>query len=222
MFEGCPVDHDVDDDLATGDVGPGGGPEHADERIETALCRGALHERPVHLLTVALHTVGPFLLPLVLGETIEDLPHLHSVGDTAHRVEIHALANEIETGPAVALGSLVAIVGAVGVGQPFPLTKQGDEVVVVQFAGLVDQDRFRPGEMLTDPRVDHHCRQRVHLGNTDLARPGRGRERGHQLERTTQPGEPRCLGPRPVACCLAPRTNRPMPIGHEASRAIHS
>ena len=220
VFEGLAVDDDVHRHGRAAIAPLGGDVDGPHQRIEPALAGGADHQRLVHPVPMVGHTGSPLIVPFQLGVVVEDLLQLHAMSETADRVQIHPRPDETDRRVPVAVCSVVALVGTIGVGGLFPPAQHGDAIIERQGARVPNEKRFRFRHSIGDPRVGHHRRHRVHLGDADLPCQRRHQEQRHQFERASQLGEPCRLGRRPVARRTPPGLHRPVPVRHECRGAV--
>ena len=164
MFEADLVDEDVDERVGrVAHTRCCCGVEDRQQGVEAPLGAGSLEQCGVHLLAPSGDPRVPVCAELGVAEPIEDLLD-HRPGDnTTARVEIDTLADDADVCIATSVGSLVSVVGAVGVGEGFPATHHHGELVEPQALGVPDQQLGRVGQLGGAARVGEQASQQSHL-----------------------------------------------------------
>ncbi len=170
VLEGHLVDNHVDQWIEPADVSRRcGRGEHRDHRVESALGVGAIEQCRDHPITPASGARVPVGAELRIAEASEDLVDHRPGDDTALRIDVDTLADDADMGIAAGVGTLVRVVGAIGVGKRHPPADHHRELVEPQIPCLAEQQLCGLGKVVGAARVGERPSEQPKLRHTHRA-----------------------------------------------------
>ena len=180
------VDDDVDHRLGTFGVGQrgGGSGEDGGDGVGAALAVAAFEQVGAGVVAEAGAQVVPFGVELGLRESLQHFGDGGALGGAEAAFEVHLVTNGDGSCGAGSVGAVVVAVGAVGVGELFPLTGGCLEHFERVGRGQLDEPVDAGGELVAAARVGVQPGQLADLVDTEAAggqRVGAGREVAYEF-----------------------------------------